>query len=425
MILRRLLMNSVNEGGGGNGTTATPTPVPSSTPATITPAFRDTNTKTVKVDAGLKEMPSELKGKEFSLELDNPVIAESFGKRPIDAAQKVLDDNHKKDEKPLTDKPKLTTEEIKAKIADGGKVVKPAEAVVKPVTAAEKTDTTKPITAAKPNDGKPPSRDYTGYDEETVKAFKNMSDPAFQLMKKVVDERNNLVKTKQDHYLQHPDAYTLTTEYNDLNNRAFLASAERDFWKQQLINVRAGKDWYGLQGFDPKTGKPVLSAPQKPSDEVEIEIQNAMTQMTGLTQQLQQQGQQMVQSFKQRYEGDIAAINAEQAKQFGWVADPKGLEDKVHIGGELGDRTVKQIKDDLLGMLPQYRRGDVLAELSSNMYAGIRILQARIRELETQTAVAVEKKEEILRAEPSATITGSSDNGKKKGLVFDLEGMPQ
>lgn len=419
MILRRLLNLSPNDSGGGGASPVAP-PAVSITPNSSPTPLRDTNTKTVKTDSGNTPMPEALKGKEFSLELDNPVIAETFGKRPIDVANEAIKNTNK--EKPLTDKPKLTTEQVKEKIADTSKtkVEAKVEPTVKPVV--EKTDTTKPITAAK-STTTPTSRDYTGYDDETVKAFKNMSDPAYQLMKKVVDERNNLVKTKQDSYLTHPEAYTLTPEYTELNNRAYYANAEREFWKQQLINVRAGKEWTGLQGFDPKTGKPVPTAPQKPSTEIEIELQNAMTRSEGLAQQIQQEGRQYTQQFKQRYEGDVVAMNAERAKRFGWVADPKGLDDKIALGGELGERTVKQVREDLLNMLPTYRRNDVLAELASDLFAGIQIYGARIRELEGQNAVVTEKKAEVLRAEPLGDTNGGGSS-KPKGLVFDMNGLP-
>jgi hypothetical protein len=415
MTLRRSLNLSPNSEGGGSNAPA-PAPV-SITPNSSPTPLRDTNTKTVKTDSGNTPMPEALKGKEFSLELDNPVIAETFGKKPIDVAKEVIAATPK--EAPLTDKPKLTTEQVKEKIADTSKPK--VEAKVEPVV---KTDTTKPITAAK-TDTKVAPRDYAGYDEETVRAFKNMDTAAYNVMKKVVDERNQLIKSRQDSYLTHPEAYTLTPEYTDLNNRAYFANAEREFWKQQLINVRAGKEWTGLQGFDPKTGKPVPTATQKPSDEIEIELQNAMTRSEGLAQQIQQQGQQYVQQFKQRYDSDVTAMNAERAKRFGWVADPKGLEDKIALGGELGERTVKQVREDLLNMLPAYRRNDVLAELASDLFAGIQIYGARIRELEGQNAVVTEKKAEVLRAEPLGDTNGGGSSSKPKGMVFDMEGMPQ
>lgn len=410
MTHRPLLMLSPNSEIGGGVEAAKPT---------LTPAFRDTATKTVKTDPGLKPMPAELKGKEFSIDSgDLP----SFEKPPVEQVREMLG-------KPTEDKP-VKVETVKPVVE------KPAAAAItkpqdKPVTKVEPVVTppvTKPPTDKKVTDTtiKAPTaaaRDYTGYDDDTVKAFKNMSDPAFQVMKRIVDERNTLIKNKQDQYLQHPQAYTLTPEYTELTNKAYLINKEREFWKQQLINVRAGKEWQDLQGFDPKTLEPVAGAAMKPSTEDDIELNNRLMRCDGLLQQVQQQGNQFVAKFKQTVDTDIANIAAERAKRFDWVADPKNL-DRVVTVPDIGDVPIKQIREDFLNLFPQYLRNNPLADVAADLFAGVQIYASKIRELEGQHAVAIEKKDEVLRAEPNATTTGSEVNGKPKGLVFDMEGLP-
>ncbi len=268
----------------------------------------------------------------------------------------------------------------------------------------------------------PDKRDYTGFNADQVKALKQMPNEAFAYASKQLREFNQLQQQRQDSWLQHPQAYTLSPEYSEADTMARRAIFEAQHYEQQLLKMRKGEDWTVITNYDER-GNPVYSAPQKSSDEADLKVANALSQISAQAQQFQQKRDQLANTFQQRLMTEAEAINAERAKRFAWVADPKVLEDKVDVGGAIGQATVKQIRDDFANLFAPHYHGTPIMEVAKDMFAALQILGAENRELRGQAATTVKLADDAAAAEINAE---SQANGSGKGgeLVFDAADMP-
>lgn len=376
----------------------------------------DNSTKNVKVQTRDQKPPSALdKSKGFDLDLDDPTIAETFNlpkqeKTVLEKAGDVIKEGEKADAK------KVAAE--KPKEGPKKEVVKEA-----PKTEVKPAAGIKPLVDITKADPKPLQRDYAAYPKEVADVLKQMSNPAYEFTTKLMKDNKELQMNKVDSIYQHPDAYILTPEFRELQQKAFLISKERQVYEQQILDIRAGKDWRPLLGFDPKSNEPVLGAPQKAVDRDELAAQNRYNLAQQLYGQTEGQVSQITQQFGARHKTDVEAIHAERAKRFQWVSDPKLLEHKINIP-EVGDVSIKQLREDFLAILPAYRRSDPLAETAADLFVVVQAVSQKLREAETQKEVAVVKHEEVLRAEPNSTSTGATESEKKKKNDFDMNDFP-
>lgn len=269
------------------------------------------------------------------------------------------------------------------------------------------------------------ARDYTGFTPEEQAILKQMSNPAFQYAAKNAREYKALVAQKgtPDTYLQHPEAYSITPEYREASQKVHFATAEQNHWREQLIAIRNGKDWYGLQGYDDK-GKPVLSGPNKATDGAEVDVSNALNMLTQKVTEFSGQRDNYAAQFRTRYDTDSAAMKAELAKRFEWVAKPEMLDDKIQLQG-IGEVTLKQIQNDFRNIFPAYHHKSPLMDVASNLFIALQIFGTKINELETKLQTEGKLKDDVIRAEPVITGDGSgaAATERAKGLVFDTEGM--
>jgi len=68
----------------------------------------------------------------------------------------------------------------------------------------------------------------------------------------------------------------------------------------------------------------------------------------------------------------------------------------------LGDRTLKQIQEDVYKMLPVWTHSSPVTKLVSNLVIALRIKQAEVAELTSTAAVTQTKKDEQEHIEPSS-----------------------
>ena len=109
---------------------------------------------------------------------------------------------------------------------------------------------------------KPESRNYEEFDEAERPLLKQMSNAAFEKYSK---NRKEMVEAKQqleelrtktpdsklpENFHEHPEAYTLSPEYREAANNYGKAQTEYAHWKKQLINVRNGEPWQGIDGYN-------------------------------------------------------------------------------------------------------------------------------------------------------------------------------
>lgn len=264
-------------------------------------------------------------------------------------------------------------------------------------------------------------RDYSGFSAEEAAALKQMSNAGFQLASRALKENKELKAQRNDVFLQHPNAYMLAPEYGETQNLLARVDFEANHYKQQLMKLRRGEQWTVFQGFD-KDGNPVFSEPMAATEEADIEISNALQMLLGRAAESRNKLQTLQIDFSKRYNGSVEAVNAERAKRFEWVADPAKLEEKIDVGGKLGEVPIKQIISDFKSIFPPHMHGSPLLDVSADLFVSLQILGARNRELESAVATEKKLKEHVAAAEP---VLESSQGGKKEEpeLVFDTKGM--
>lgn len=275
---------------------------------------------------------------------------------------------------------------------------KPAiKSVLKPpqkkeeVKAGEKQDTkqeTKPIL---PPEKKKVVRDYAGYSDEQVRTFKQMSDEAYSYVTNLLKETDNL---KKNTYLQHPEAYKLSPEYSQNVTSYQRADWESRYWESQLEAIEAGKPIKPFQGWDNKTGQPVFGDDIQPTKAIENKIQQAILACTTEARRLQGEVRQYPQRYKTQTAQELNNVEDWRKQNFGWNSDESLLDHSVEIEG-LGDRTLKQIKEDVNTMVPSFLHSSPLHPVVQDLAIAVRILQAEkaslMAELGTKTTIKEEK----------------------------------
>ena len=267
-----------------------------------------------------------------------------------------------------------------------------------------------------------PQRDYTGFSAEEQAMLKQMSNPAFDFVSKMAKERKELEKLRGATVFQHPQGYILDPDFQKHNEDMQYANAEYRHWQAQLEKVKLGEKWTPLLKWD-ANGQPVYGAEQDPTGRDEEQIRLAMNQCMQVSNNAQAQAQQYVGNFHQRVMADNQAIMAEQRARFGWVADPKLLDEKLAL--QDGEKSIRDIKSEFIGLFPAYHRNSVAVDVAANLFVACIIQGMRVRQAEAGRQVAEVKTEEARRAEPTSAATRRPQGKAINGVTeFSLEGLP-
>jgi hypothetical protein len=277
----------------------------------------------------------------------------------------------------------------------------------------QKGEVTKPIVPSKS------TRDYSGLTDEEVKAGKNMSTEAFNIFKKAITVNKELAAVKDQTYLQHPQAYVLDPGYQEVQSSLSFAKRETAHWEQQLINMDAGQELVPLTGFNAKTGEPIYGQPIKPSKALEEKVRMIIHNCYNQAQQMQGKLQEYPNKYKETVNKDLQNVEAYRKQQFGWVNDPSLLDYTIPVEG-LGERSLKQIKEDVTAILPKWMHNHPLTSVVGDLVIALRIKQAELAEAASTQSVASIKKSEQDLVEPS-----SVDKGKRKGKGEKVHGVDE
>ena len=353
------------------------------------------------------------------IEVTPPIVVKTDDVKPDVTTPVKVDD--KKVEPKVEDKPKpsvlkapkddtKTKEELAPKGAEGDK----KKEVIKPITPvkADNKDTSDQF-------------DYSKYAPQEVVNMKNMSRPSREAYAKLLDENKQLSSLKDATYLQHEQGYTLSPEYNEISQRQYFARTEGQEWEKALLNIRSGKPFRDITGFD-ANGRPILSEERQPTDRDEIRIQSNLTACSQAVNQITAQLQTYPAQFKQRIQADLSTIQQERNQRFAWVQDPKLLEHSVEIEGR-GDVKLKDIKNDFKSIWPSYLANTPGVEVAADLFIAMQIQAAELREARNGQQVAQIKQQEISRGEPSddnrpAALSALAVKGIPS--IFTLDGMP-
>jgi hypothetical protein len=382
------------------------------------------------------EPPAEVKAMTFSMEPEligkdtsNTVITNDKGATLTEVKPAALTT----EEVTTTDKTvEAVKEEVKLKQEEKKSVLTPpkdegksAEKKVEATKTGEKV-LPKPITPVREKKEDADTFDYAKYTPEQQQVLKQMSNTAKKEYARVVDENKQLASLKDSTYLQHDDGYTLAPEYRSLQEKDHFARTEGQCWEQALLNIKAGKTFRDITGFDPKTGRPIMSEERQPTDRDEIRINNNLAACINAVNNNQQQLATYPQQFKQRVTQDLSAINQEQANRFAWVQDPKLLDYTVPVEGQ-GEKKLRDIKSDFKSMFPSYLSSSPGVDVASNLMVALIIQSAELREAKNGQQVAQIKQSEIQRGEPTSDASPrevSKLSAKGVPSTFSLEGLP-
>lgn len=310
---------------------------------------------------------------------------------------------------------------------------------------AAKDATTKPQPdAAKPEDIKtedepkelPKSRDYSGLDADDVKVLKGTNNYHFKkffpLLQKYVAKAKEgetfrakaaeLEKAMSEKgvpptWYEHPEAYTLTPEFRTIQGQYDRLSGEQSFIEQQLTNIKDGKPFVEIQGYD-GSGNPIYTAERPPTNADEVR----------LTRLLQQYG-----SAEQMLRSKVISLQGNFHTQHKTAAQDVKSALKTHLDNVIPElRPTEKETSVFMQAIPATFKGHPMAEVAAQVY-GLCIKQAQmIQSLRATATKAGQITKDVARAgattsqpksktgtPPAAGMT-KLPNGKLVPSVYDI-----
>jgi hypothetical protein len=266
--------------------------------------------------------------------------------------------------------------------------------------------------------------DYSPYSNEEQIVIKNMSRQSREYVSGLIKQNKELSKLKDGTYLQDPQAYTLHPDYKAAQSDMFFLSAEAKYYAEQLEQCKLGKPIKVLKEFD-KEGNPIYEKELLDSNKPGLEeaLRNGMNTCLSGVRERQSSLQKLQTSFVNQTKSDIQAVNNERANRFMWVANPAILDYSVTMP-DGSDKTIKNIRSDIINLFPVYMRSHIGVETTADMMVALVIANAEIAELKKANGVAQIKAKEAQRVEPSSDIRQSESKKNPNGVPneFSMNG---
>lgn len=313
-------------------------------------------------------------------------------------------------------KPEATTKEpeglskfLKAPGAAKGEAKPVLAGGIKPVTVPQKTTD---------------DFDYAPFGEEASGHFKKMAKETRTWTANIIKERDELRKVKDSTYLQHEEAYKLDPAYNDLQRTVNFNWREAQHWNQQLELAKMGKPIRELKDFD-NNGNPVLG-PEIPSNsQIEEQLRLAVQKAVGATESNSAKLREYPQKYKSAVTNDLRNIESFMKSKFEWENKPELLDYSIAVddgNGGTVDKPIKDIRKEIIDMLPPYMRSHPTARLCANMGVGLILNNSQIRELSSNQQLSQAKSAEASRVEPTSGARGLPESEQ---LVFGDKKVPK
>lgn len=191
------------------------------------------------------------------------------------------------------------------------------------------------------------NRDYSVFPEEVAEAIKKTPNSVFNTIYKYAKEiadregalkteyedklKNHIPKESLDekgiplNYYSHPQAFTLTPEFQQASIMSQRADYQAQFWQEQYARIEAGEPWQDLIGWNKETGQPVFN-PQPIEDisgRAKAHIVSQLNKSMAQSQQFQSHIQQMAGAHKVRHEHALGFLNHVKEREFAWYKDKK------------------------------------------------------------------------------------------------------
>ena len=264
--------------------------------------------------------------------------------------------------------------------------------------------------------------DYAGFSTEETDILKNMPVGNRSKVGNLLKENKELAKLKDTQFYQHENGYVLHPGYQSEVQAVNLADREARIWAKQLESVKKGEAIKPLQGWD-ANGNPVYGAEIAANDILEEQIRGNMNDCLSVVKSKRGEIEQFVKNFKSVTETDSKLINDERTKRFAWVADPKLMDYSVTCDDGT-ERPIKQIRSDIINLLPSYRRSSIEANLVGDMMVALVIARAELNEFKKGKGSVKVKEEEAEHIEPSGEVKPKKVSGAVNGVkTFSMSGF--
>lgn len=228
----------------------------------------------------------------------------------------------------------------------------------------------------------PAARDYTGIAEADVPMFQRMSNEAYEKFRPIYDQHKQLTTENAQlkeqvakggtagqlppSYYDHPNAYTLTPEYNQAVLESQEAAAVLEHWRTQLDEVRNGAQEYQTLVRDPRTGQILLGAKIPVDMRSQSQLENIFMNANSQANQYQQKIGVIRDGFARTHQAAIKDLSDYEKAFFSPYEDGK-------------HPLVPAIKDTLNQMHPAFRSNPLAPFVAKSIVT----INALLRQLQT------------------------------------------
>lgn len=323
--------------------------------------------------------------------VENPVTTQEASDTPppppTDETVVTTSDDGESNEQPERDLSKINFNAFKeARAGVNKEEVK--EAVKTEAAKVEEPEVKQPAPVkAKPA---PVKRDLSGIDEADQPYFKQVSNESFARLKEVylnnkkAQEEIAQLKTKASqpaapsYFSGHPEAYTLTQDYQQATGALKVAASVEDFLVAQLDNISKGEKWEGLT--TDKDGNIYRTGTQsEPTERARWELEKQLRQVQDARIGYERKITELKGGYSKSYDADIALL--------------KATEEKYFPGYDKEDHPTYKAQQEFLKILPASQQSNPLAKTLAKTVANNAIFKsqldaanAKVKELEAQLA---------------------------------------
>lgn len=161
------------------------------------------------------------------------------------------------------------------------------------------------------------ARDYSKFPEEIRPLVNKLPNATFnkfapeitkwyEAAKKVPDLEKQLAEAqKSGSFINHPEAYKLAPEFNQLQQQLQYDEFEKNHWYNQLLKIRSGEDWVMLTGYD-QQGLPLyqqMKAPDNGQTDIRAELQ--VNQFMNEAQMLRGRRMEQLRNLQENFAGSF------------------------------------------------------------------------------------------------------------------------
>jgi hypothetical protein len=267
----------------------------------------------------------------------------------------------------------------------------------------------------------PAKRDFSAFEDEDKEIAKLAPNKTFNLLKERLPKlyafkkeaqelKEKIVKLESqlngkyipEAWAEHPEAYTLTDDYRELNSQFSRIDFESKHWREQLIALKRGEQWKSLTGFD-KEGNPVYSQPIDPIPEHEVALNSALNDANFAKNQVLQQANQIKDNFKNIHGQAVGVVKDYLLK----AVDKLPAEQKP----------VKEDIDLFTKNIPPQLRANVMTEVAANLFGIVKRLSIELTKIKSSTQKSAAIASDAKAAGPKVQKVTSGKTTKAEDVI--------